>query len=169
VETVAIWLVIGAVVLVFAFWLIVLPFRLTRGLIHKWGLHTYCGHACPEFQTAAAIRLQKDESYKKGMRQGIRSVFSFGEAESKKFLDDLSLMPKWTLEPNADEFRERVWLRYDKISFAMDTSDDPQEWVAALSLSLGIMLRQYFKDPEAALEAQMPIIKTAITDGVDAV
>ena len=71
--------VVGVVVLgVLAFCLVVLPFRISKGLLHKWGYHAHCGKAREVGQTADNIRLRLLEESKKGMQQETRAASSSG-------------------------------------------------------------------------------------------
>lgn len=154
-ETVLSQLIILAILLVAGFWLIVVPYRLCKGLIHKWGYHAYCGNSCEINQNAARIEAALNERFRDGMRQGMRGATAFGEKRSREILDDTSLLPKWD-PPKDDGFAQGVKAKYDDIRLVLDVNDDRQAALTAIAVALGIGLKTT-EDVRAAYESAMRI------------
>ena len=126
-------------------WLVVLPYRLSKGIVHKLGYHAYCGNWCETAQEGAAVRARLNEQFKAGMRQGMRGATSFGADQSRKMLEDMSLLPSWN--PTSDNVLE-VKKKSDLLRFQLDAADDLTDSTMALAVALGFALRQA-QDPSA--------------------
>jgi len=132
-ETLGIW---GLVALA-AFWLVVLPYFLTVGILHKLGYHALCRLKCDASLASENVRVQLREEYKKGLRQGMRAAATFGTDESRKMVAEHSSLPEWKRKENDDEFTAAVKEKYDQIRFAFDVTDELNVSVTALAVALG--------------------------------
>jgi hypothetical protein len=130
-------LVVGIVA---AFWLIVLPYRLSQGLLHKWGYHRHCGTSCAANQEDQKLRLLLDDRYRAGMRQGMRGRHTFGATESDKMIEKHSLLPEWAAESGDSETVRTVKAKYRDLRLAFDVTDELSTAGTALSVALGVVL-----------------------------
>ena len=139
------------VVLLAVFWLLVLPYFLLVGILHKLGYHALCRMKCDVQLQAQHVRRELDERFRAGMRQGIRGAATFGTDETWKMVEPHSLLPEWAPKPGDDDFEQQVKARYRQIRFAFDVTDDLAVAVTALSVALGVAVRQA-DDPADALQ-----------------
>jgi hypothetical protein len=150
---VVLWIVGLFVFAVACVWLVVLPFRLTKGVLHKWGYHAHCGLHCEQGQTAKAIQLRLNDHFSKGLRNGMQYVINVGIEDAKKMLKEYRLLPIIDGLPEYSEERDtRVTTRYNRIASLTDVRDEPGEWEDALSVALGTLIRRR-EDPAAAFQA----------------
>ena len=145
--------VVGLVALaVAAFWLVVLPFRLAKGLLHKWDYHAYCGLSCTHNATEQAIRAALNNHFSKGLRDGMRWTVQNGVEQSAQMLRMHTLPPLLDPADAPDDRSKRVVARVNQVAQLTDVQDDATEWANALTLSLSSVIRRT-PDPEAALGA----------------
>jgi hypothetical protein len=156
----AILLTLGALIAgVLCLWLVVLPFRLSKGLLHKWGYHAHCGTNCDQGREAVHFRQRLIEEYKKGMRQGLRGALTFGPEESKKMLDDMNLLPQWARTDSDTPFTEQVKAKYSQIAAMTDATDDVGAWITALAVALGVSIGQ-LEDPISGFESAIDTVRS---------
>lgn len=143
--------VVGLLVLsVLAFWLIVLPLRLSKSLAHKWGYHAHCGTACEQGQQAERIKVLLSEAFKKGAREGMRGRTTFGPEDRAKILEGTTLLPDWSAAETDSDLQSSVRDRYLRIAAQTDAADNPNVWLAALAVAAGVCAKKD-SDPASAL------------------
>lgn len=145
---------VGAVALL---WLVVLPLRLSKGILHRLGYHAHCGNNCEVGVSVQSVKAQLREEFKKGMREGMRGRATFGAQQSAEMAGKYSLLPEWKPEKNDSEFIASVKEKYDKVRFAFDAQDDLNMSGTALAVALGVALRET-DDPRAAVARVMAIV-----------
>lgn len=137
--------------------LMLLPFRLVHGVLHKWGLHTHCGRACEHNLAAERVTAAIQQEFRKGMRQGMRGALTFGDQETRKMVADFTLLPTWKLDgASVGDFKARVLSKYNELAQITDASDSREVWASALAVALGNTLAG---EPRDSLRDYLDIVR----------
>jgi len=123
-------------------WLVIIPFRLSKGLMHKWGYHAHCGVNCEQFAQARSLQARLDDRFSAGLRQGMRWTVQTGVEQTSKMLREHTLLPEIVLASSGDR-NERLGARYNQLVRLMDRQDADDQWEEAITLVLwGLINRQ---------------------------
>lgn len=135
-------LILVAVAALAVFWLLVLPYRLSKGVVHRLGYHAYCGTGCEVGLQKERVDALLREQFKTGMREGMRGAASFGPDKSRDMVAEHSPLPEWKAEKDDSGFVTRVKAQYARLRYLFDVTDDPEVATMSLAVALGLSMKQ---------------------------